>query len=79
VLWEEPGEIASRNLFYGPGGKQDEPGSTFRFVKEELGGTSPKLEVRDPDDVKWKVKLGLEARPETVCVPLDLGRRVSRR
>jgi hypothetical protein len=59
--------MASRNLFYGPGGKEHEPHSTFTFLKEDLDGTNPKFVVRDEDGVKWKVKLGAEARPETVA------------
>jgi hypothetical protein len=71
VLWREPVDIASRNLFYGPGGKEHEPPhGMFTFLKEDLGGTNPKLVVRDQDGVKWKVKLGLEARPETVATRL---------
>ena len=67
VLWRNPDDIASRNLFYGPGGKEDEPHTTFTFLKEDLNGTNPKFDVRDQDGVKWKVKLGEEARPETVA------------
>ena len=25
VLWSDPGDIPSHNLYYGPGGKQDKP------------------------------------------------------
>lgn len=25
VLWRDPGDIATRNLFYGPGGQKDQP------------------------------------------------------
>jgi hypothetical protein len=67
VLWRNPTDITSRNLFYGPGGKDHEPRGTFTFTKEDLDGTSPKFFVRDQDGVKWKVKLGSEARPETVA------------
>ena len=67
VLWRNPSDIASRNLFYGPGGKEHQPHGPFTFVKEDLDGTNPKFEVRDRDGVKWKVKLGEEARPETVA------------
>ena len=67
LLWQNPADIASRNLFYGPGGKDHEPRGTFTFTKEDLDGTSPKFFVRDQDGVKWKVKLGSEARPETVA------------
>ncbi len=67
VLWRDPADIKSRNLFYGPGGKEHEPHGTFTFVKEDLEGTNPKFVVTDRDGVKWKVKLGAEARPETVA------------
>jgi hypothetical protein len=60
VLWKAPADITSRNLFYGPGGKDHEPHGTFAFTKEDLDGTSPKFFVRDQDGVKWKVKLGSE-------------------
>src|SRR5579864_9036730 len=69
VLWSMPADIRSRNLFYGPGGREHQPeaNSTFTFVEEDLEGTNPKFSVRDRDGVKWKVKLGEEARPETVA------------
>jgi len=70
VLWRRPNDIASRNLFYGPGGEEDAPQSTLTFVKEDLSGTSPKFDVRDENGVKWKVKLGAEARPEVVATRL---------
>ena len=67
VLWAAPADIRSRDLFYGPGGKLHQPIGPFTFTKEDLDGTSPKFFVRDQDGVKWKVKLGSEARPETVA------------
>jgi hypothetical protein len=67
VLWRNPEDITSRNLFYGPGGEKDQPHGPFKFVKEDLDGSNPKFVARDRDDVKWKVKLGEEARPETVA------------
>jgi hypothetical protein len=66
-LWREPKDIHSENLFYGPGGQEHEPHGPFSFVKEDLDGTNPKYDVRDQDGVKWKIKLGAEARPETVA------------
>jgi hypothetical protein len=66
-LWREPKDIRSENLFYGPGGKEHEPHGPFTFVKEDLDGTNPKYDVRDQDGVKWKIKLGAEARPETAA------------
>ena len=67
ILWREPVDIGSRNLFYGPGGKEQEPHGPFKFVEEDLNGTNPKFVIRDRDKIKWTVKLGLEARPETVA------------
>src|ERR1700686_5359339 len=73
VLWRNPTDITSRNLFYGPGGKDHQPQGTFTFTKEDLDGTSPKFFVRDQHGVKWKVKLGSETRPETVASRLTWG------
>lgn len=73
VLWRNSADITSRNLLYGPGGKDHQPQGTFTFTKEDLDGTSPKFFVCDQDGVKWKVKLGSEARPETVASRLTWG------
>ena len=67
VLWSDPNDIASRDLFYGPGGAAHQPHGRVTFVEEDLDGSNPKFVVRDEDGVKWKVKLGLEARPETAA------------
>jgi hypothetical protein len=69
-LWEYPADIHTRDLFYGPGGKSHRPGSMLQFVKEDLGGSNPKFSARDENGVKWKVKMGHEARPETVAARL---------
>jgi hypothetical protein len=67
VLWRYPTDIAARNLYYGLGGKEDEPRGTFTFQKEDLGGSSPKFDVIDQKGVRWRVKMGDEARPETAA------------
>ena len=67
VLWREPADIASRDLFYGPGGKAHEPRGKFTFEAEDMAGSNPKFDVIDQDGVRWRVKLGSEARPETVA------------
>ena len=73
VLWRDPGDITSRNFFYGPGGKAHEPRGTFTFDKEDMSGTNPKFDVIDEDGVRWRVKMGPEARPETVASRLVWG------
>ena len=67
TLWHEPTDIATRDLFYGSGGKAHEPHGGFTFIKEDTGGSNPKFVVKDGDGTKWKVKLGNEARPETAA------------
>src|SRR4030088_189662 len=51
VLWRNPTDITSRNLFYGPGGKEHAPHTRFTFIKEDLDGTNPKYQLRDEDGV----------------------------
>ena len=67
MLWRQPNDIRARNLFYGPGGAEHAPHSTYTFLKEDLKGSNPKFDVEDENGTKWKVKLGSEARPETVA------------
>jgi hypothetical protein len=67
VLWRDPGDIASRDLFYGPGGRSHAPQGTFTFKEEDMAGTTPKFDVTDQDGVTWRVKMGSEARPETAA------------
>jgi hypothetical protein len=70
VLWRPPDDIPARNLLYGPGGKAHEPRGKFRFIEEDFGGTNPKFKVEDEQGVRWKVKLGREAQPETSATRL---------
>jgi hypothetical protein len=67
VLWHDPHDIRSRDLVYGIGGRAHAPHGPFKFLKEDLSASSPKYSVRDRDGVKWKVKLGAEAKPETAA------------
>jgi hypothetical protein len=69
VIWRDPGDTASLNLFYGMGGNAHAPATngTFTFVKEDMNGTSPKFEIADEQGVRWKVKLGEEPESETAA------------
>jgi hypothetical protein len=67
VFWIDPGDVQSKNLFYGPGGEEGQPKLPFTYLKEDKGGTSPKFEVEDANGEKWKAKLGDETKPETVA------------
>jgi hypothetical protein len=70
AIWTDPGNIAAKNLLYGSGGQKGGPNPPVIFEKEDVKGTNPKFDVRDQDGTKWKVKLGVEARPETVATRL---------
>src|SRR5436190_17508213 len=67
VLWHDRGDAAMLDMVYGSGGKEHEPGTKFKFIKESSAGTSPKFEVEDENGVKWKVKLGAEVKSETAA------------
>ena len=67
VLWRHPGNIRNRDLYYGPGSKALAPAPPFRFVKEVKEGGMPKFDVEDARGVKWRVKLGPEAKAETAA------------
>jgi hypothetical protein len=69
VLWQEPTDIESRDLFHGPGGAEGAPNPSdkFTFVKRDPGGTSEKIIVTDSKGREWSVKFGPEARPETAA------------
>ena len=70
VLWADPGDIKSLDLFYGPGGKKHLPQLPVKFVEEIREGGSPKFDVVDAAGKKWRAKLGDEAQPETVAARL---------
>ena len=70
VLWRDPGDMAARNLFDGPGGEEGRPQGKFTFIEEDLNGSNPKFYVRDERGRRWTVKLGEEARPETAATRL---------
>jgi hypothetical protein len=69
VLWRDPGDISSRDLTYGMGGKEHAPGQneTYKFVREDLNGTATKFYIEDNEGVQWLVKIGEEAKPETAA------------
>jgi hypothetical protein len=69
-MWRDPGDMASRNLYYGPGSEARMPRGRLKFLKEELGGAAPKFDVEDEQGVRWRVKLGPEARAETAATRL---------
>src|SRR5215216_863138 len=71
ILWREPADIGSRDLFLGPGGEKMKPDlSRVTFIKEEKGGYSKKYRIKDGQGRIWVAKLGKEAQSETAAVRL---------
>jgi hypothetical protein len=74
VLWQQPDDITSRDLFLGPGGKAMRPDlRRITFIKEEKGGYSKKYRIRDGSGREWVAKIGKEAQSETSAVRLLWG------
>jgi hypothetical protein len=70
VAWRDPGDIPALNLRHGPGSEELAPQAPFTFISESKGGASPKFRVKDARGVTWSVKMGPEAKAETVATRL---------
>ena len=72
VLWQDPGDISSRDITLGPGGEEMKPDlSSITFLKDETAdGYSVKYRIRDGAGNIWIAKVGNEARPETAATRL---------
>lgn len=70
ALWRDRGDVATLDLLDGPGGKEHQPGTIFKFIEESRSGTAPKFDVEDENGTKWKVKLGPEVKSETAATRL---------
>lgn len=64
VLWEDPGDIAAKDMVHGVGGEKGMPVLPLTFEAEVKHDSNPKFDIRDAKDRKYRVKLGAEARPE---------------
>lgn len=65
IIWRAPKQLAVSDWIWGPGGEARAPRPPFRFVKENLGGTNPKVDVRDARGVLWIVKFGSEVHTDS--------------
>lgn len=74
ILWQQPDNISSRDLFLGPGGEAMRPNlRRITFIKEEKGGYSKKYRVKDGSGREWVAKIGKEAQSETSAIRLLWG------
>ena len=66
-LWTDLGTSRRATCYTDQAAADHSPQGPFTFDKEDLNGTSPKFSVKSADGKKWKVKMGIEARPETAA------------
>lgn len=68
-LWVEPADIASRDLFAGPGGKDGGPviQGKLKIKSFDPSGNSVGYNVYDAEGHEWRVKIGEEVQPEIVA------------
>jgi hypothetical protein len=57
-FWVQPTDIQSRDLYYGPWGRERAPdaNAAFAFVERKQHGTNPGVTVKDPQGREWHVK-----------------------
>ena len=67
VLWRDPGNIATRDLFWGKGADARAPKSPFTFLKLDTTGVQPKMQVRDAAGREWVAKFGEEVHAEVAA------------
>jgi hypothetical protein len=70
VIWSDPKPATLADWIWGPGGEARAPRPPFRFVSENLGGTNPKINVRDARGALWIVKFGGEVHTDTFSARL---------
>jgi hypothetical protein len=67
-LWQDPIDLAKRDLFHGAGGSRLAPkDAEFTFVAKDTSGWSPGFDVKDQQGIEWSVKLGPEAQSEVLA------------
>jgi len=71
VLWREPTNIETRDLYLGPGGEAMKPDlSKVTLIRKEPGGYSTKYRVHDGSGHVWIAKIGKESQAETAATRL---------
>jgi len=61
ILWQDPGQVEAFDM----ASSRFTPKAPYTFVREDMGGTGPKVRVRDAAGVEWRVKGGYDVKPET--------------
>jgi hypothetical protein len=66
-LWRDPGDVPSLDFAGSMAAPVSPPKAPLTFLREDMGGTQPKVFVRDANGATWNVKFGFEVRPESFC------------
>jgi hypothetical protein len=70
-FWVEPADLASRDLYWGPGGRENapDPNGRFEFVERSTGTFkfSRGFDVKDERGIKWSAKFWPESQTEVVA------------
>jgi hypothetical protein len=67
-FWEDPQDLAARDLFTGPWGPKHapDPKAVYTFVHSKVHGASPGMTVTDPEGRKWSIKQSAEGPVEVM-------------
>jgi hypothetical protein len=79
TLWEEPVDLADRDLFHGPWGREHapDPGDRYTLVHLKHSGVNPGLTVRDSAGREWSVKQAFDESADEAPVEVVLSRVLS--
>ncbi|HEU4388353.1 MAG TPA: hypothetical protein VFV34_11190, partial [Blastocatellia bacterium] len=64
TIWNDPGAVENLDFINGAGGPDRAPKPPFMFLRDDPGGTNPKIKVTDAAGQEWGVKWGPEVHPE---------------
>jgi hypothetical protein len=64
LIWHDPGAVEKLDFTGGSGGVAGAPKPPFTFVEEDLGGTNPKVKLKDASGMEWTAKFGHEVKSE---------------
>jgi hypothetical protein len=70
VIWQDPGDISSRNLYFAQGSEARAPKGDFKIIEAKKNGHQVNLILIDEQEEKWFAKVGQEAQSETVATHL---------
>ncbi|MGA2600776.1 MAG: hypothetical protein ABSH09_27735 [Bryobacteraceae bacterium] len=75
LLWHDPGDVSKADLGGSVGTGIGAPQPPFTFIKEDMSGTQPKVQVKDGAGRIWVAKFGNEVKPEcfTWRIPVAAG------